>query len=129
MLFFFYSLALLFFFVPTTIMAYNRIRKGATSFKGPLNWNVRSILNLRNWFGSADQPFFYAVHAVVLVAAIFGGAWLTAILVSVYMVYHHKLRSLLIANGWTVLPKGVNPPPVPLTPEQNAAAEQTQLRG
>lgn len=129
MFLFFYSLTLLFFLVPTTIIAYRRVRKGATSFTGPVNWNVRSILNLRNWFGALDMPMYYIFHALFLFTAFAGGAWLSIILAVVYMVYHHKLRQLLIAGNWSVLPKGVTPPPIPLTPEQQAAAEQTQLRG
>lgn len=130
---FLYSMLVLFFLLPFTAITFYRIKKGATRFdNGVSGYIVNTMLSTQRWFGKARPWLFYGFHVIFLLVALDRYMFLSVITVIAYMVYYQRLWNIMQANSWGLVdaasPAAV-PPPVPLSPQQQVEADQTNTRG
>lgn len=106
---FIYSLALVFFIIPITFRAYLSLKNGRFPLPNHQNNMVVNRIKMRKSLGIFSPILFWIFHVFFAVYAIAIEAWLSALVVIVYMVISPLLSGQIKARQVGVLTESARP--------------------
>lgn len=115
-----YTLALVFFIIPITLLAYLRIKAGRYPLPLMCNNVVVNRTKLRKSIGIASPILFWVFHVLFLLYSVVIGAWISSLALIAYMAVSTLLSHEMKQKGVGVIPEvavGTGRPPS-LPPEQ-----------
>jgi len=100
---FIYSLALIFLIIPVSLRAYLSLKNGRFPLPHFQNNVVVSRIKLRNAIGILSPILFWVLHVFLFFWTIAMEAWLSTLVILVYMVISQLLTSQIKARKVVVL--------------------------
>ncbi|WP_442683766.1 hypothetical protein ACSBPQ_03965 [Stenotrophomonas sp. JC08] len=115
-----YTLALIFFIIPITLLAYRRIKAERYPLPSMCNNVVVNRAKLRKSIGIASPILFWVFHVLFLLYSVVIEAWISSLALIAYMAVSTLLSHEMKQKGVGVIPEvgvGAGQPPS-LPPEQ-----------